>query len=114
MNLSELGVWPGIKDRVALVTGGSRGIGQAIVEGLGHQGANVIGTATSSEGAEKITKSLGHAGFKGMGMVLDVSNSESVETLFLKLKELNLVPTILVNNAGITRDNLLMRMKEDE
>ncbi len=99
---------------VALVTGASRGIGQAIALQLGQLGATVIGTATSEEGAAAITTALQAAGVTGEGLVLNVTEADSVEKLFQVVGERYSAPTILVNNAGITRDNLLMRMKPEE
>lgn len=97
--------------KVALVTGASRGIGRAIAETLVEAGAVVIGTATSEKGAAAIQEYLGD---KGFGLVLNVTDSESVTHLFASIKEKAGDVDILVNNAGITRDNLLMRMKDDE
>ncbi len=103
-----------LSDDIALVTGASRGIGQAIARELGARGATVIGTATSEAGAAAISEYLREAGYQGAGMVLDVSKPESVEVLISAIQESQGTPTVLVNNAGITRDNLLMRMKESE
>jgi len=103
-----------LENEVAFVTGASRGIGQAIALTLGSNGATVIGTATSESGAQAISSVLQEKGIKGAGMVLDVTDKSSVEqTLDAVSKEFS-APTILVNNAGVTRDNLLMRMKEEE
>jgi 3-oxoacyl-[acyl-carrier protein] reductase len=103
-----------IKDKVALVTGASRGIGAAIADHLGEQGAIVIGTATSEGGAEKISARLKEKGINGVGMVLNVTDADSVADLLKAVQADFGAPAILVNNAGITKDNLLMRMKEDE
>ncbi len=103
-----------IQDKVALVTGASRGIGAAISDGLGAQGAIVIGTATSEAGAEKITARFKEKGVNGVGKVLNVTEAESVAALLKDIQGEFGAPTILVNNAGITKDNLLMRMSEDE
>jgi 3-oxoacyl-[acyl-carrier protein] reductase len=103
-----------IKDKVALVTGASRGIGAAIADHLGEQGAIVIGTATSEGGAEKITARLQEKGINGTGMVLNVTDADSVAELLKAVQDQYGAPAILVNNAGITKDNLLMRMKDDE
>ena len=99
---------------VALVTGASRGIGRAIALELGKQGMTVIGTATSDAGAEAISAYLQKAGITGTGMCADVGNDESVSALVSGIGEQFSMPTVLVNNAGVTRDNLLMRMKTDE
>lgn len=100
--------------RVALVTGASRGIGRAIAHELGRQGHIVIGTATSESGAGRIDVDLTEAGIEGAGRHLDVNDQSSIDGLVKAVSDAFGAPTILVNNAGITRDNLLMRMKEDE
>jgi 3-oxoacyl-[acyl-carrier protein] reductase len=114
MEISSLPAWPGIAGRVALVTGASRGIGQTIAEALGRQGATVVGTATTEDGARAIGETLHALGLQGRGGVLDVGNEASVEALVADVTAREGAPTILVNNAGITRDNLLMRMKAEE
>lgn len=103
-----------LQDKVALVTGASRGIGHAIALAIGKQGATVVGTSTSEEGAAKITEAFKTAKLKGMGMVLDVASPQSIETLMARMKAEFKMPEILVNNAAITQDNLLLRMKEEE
>lgn len=103
-----------LDNQIALVTGASRGIGKAIAEVLGRRGATVIGTATTQAGAQAITALLGTAGVQGEGMVLDVTDADSIATLIRDVTERYGAPGILVNNAGITRDNLLMRMKDEE
>ncbi|ERI50622.1 3-oxoacyl-ACP reductase FabG [Pseudomonas sp. NPDC077186] len=103
-----------LQGKVALVTGASRGIGQAIALELGRQGAIVIGTATSASGAERIAETLKANGVEGAGLVLDVSNDESVASTLEHIQQHLGQPLILVNNAGITRDNLMLRMKDDE
>ncbi|WP_295406397.1 3-oxoacyl-ACP reductase FabG [uncultured Thiocystis sp.] len=103
-----------LNDEIALVTGASRGIGRAILMALAEQGARVAGTATTEAGAAGIAQALGDAGYPGIGLVLNVSDQASVDAALSQVTEQLGAPTILVNNAGITRDNLLMRMKDDE
>lgn len=97
--------------KVALVTGASRGIGRAIAEKLAQDGFLVIGTATTDNGADSISAYLGE---HGKGLKLDVANPESIEEVMKIVNDEFGVPAVLVNNAGITRDNLLMRMKDEE
>ncbi|MGJ0492474.1 3-oxoacyl-ACP reductase FabG [Methylobacter sp.] len=97
--------------QVALVTGASRGIGRAIAERLAEDGFFVVGTATSDNGADSISAYLGE---NGKGLKLDVANPESIAEVVKTVSDEYGVPTVLVNNAGITRDNLLMRMKDEE
>lgn len=103
-----------LTNEIALVTGASRGIGQAIALELGKQGATVIGTATSSTGAQAISDALAGASIKGIGKVLNVTEVESIENLIKEIESEFGSVSILVNNAGITRDNLLMRMKAED
>ena len=103
-----------MENKIALVTGASRGIGQAIALKLGQNGAIVVGAATTENGANAITQYLEKAGIKGTGIVLNVNNAEQIEQAFQKIREQFGEVEILVNNAGITRDNLLVRMKDEE
>lgn len=103
-----------LEGKVALVTGASRGIGEAIAHELAAKGAVVIGTATSDRGADAIAEKLAEAGYKGAGLKLDVRDPQSVSDVLERITNEFGAPAILVNNAGITSDNLLMRMKEDE
>lgn len=100
--------------KIALVTGASRGIGKAIAINLAQKGAWVAATATTQEGADAISEFLNHHGLNGQGFKLDVTSEESTAMLFNELAEINKLPAILVNNAGITCDNLLLRMENDE
>ena len=103
-----------LAQEVALVTGASRGIGRAIALELARQGATVIGTATTEPGAEAITALLKDNNCKGRGIVMNVADATSVEAGLKNIEENEGALTVLVNNAGVTRDNLLMRMKADE
>lgn len=100
-----------LEGKIAVVTGASRGIGRAIAMSLADAGATVVGTATSEKGAAGIGEALAPHG--GKGLVLDVSSAESIEAFLGELKSIG-APVILVNNAAVTRDNLMMRMKDDE
>lgn len=101
-------------EKVALVTGATRGIGRAIALALGQQGHTVVGTATTAEGAERISAAFAEAGIKGKGIVLNVADAESIDQTIAAINAEFGAPQIVVNNAGITRDNLMLRMKADE
>ena len=103
-----------LKGQIALVTGASRGIGRAIALELGAQGATVIGTATSESGAADIQQALEQAGITGLGAILNVTDAASCDALMAEIEKKFGPVSVLVNNAGITRDNLSMRMKDDE
>ena len=103
-----------LEGKVALVTGASRGIGRAIAYELGRHGATVVGTATTSAGADGISADFEQQDINGQGMVLDVSQSDSIETVVERIRDQYGAVGVLVNNAGISQDNLLMRMKDSE
>jgi 3-oxoacyl-[acyl-carrier protein] reductase len=103
-----------LKGKVALVTGASRGIGRAVALELARCGAAVIGTATTEAGAESVSRVMAEAGLTGTGMVLDVNSQEQAEKVVKSAQDQFGAVSILVNNAGVTRDNLLIRMKEEE
>jgi 3-oxoacyl-[acyl-carrier protein] reductase len=109
--MSQLFNATALKGEIALVTGASRGIGAAIAAALAAAGARVVGTATSQAGADGISAALGD---RGRGIVLNVADLDSVQAAVQDVQENEGAPSILVNNAGITRDNLLMRMKQEE
>jgi 3-oxoacyl-[acyl-carrier protein] reductase len=103
-----------LKGHVALVTGASRGIGRAIALALGKQGATVVGTATTPEGAQRIGEVFAGAGITGRGAQLDVRSAEQIQSLIEEIEREFGPVAILVNNAGITQDNLAMRMKDSD
>lgn len=103
-----------LENKVALVTGASRGIGHAIAMALGGAGATVVGTSTTAEGASAFSANLASHGYNGRGVVLDVGNAVSIDAMLQDLEAAGQMPTILVNNAAITRDTLLLRMKPDD
>ena len=103
-----------LENQVALVTGASRGIGNAIALALAGAGARVIGTATSAEGAARFTESLASHGYNGRGAQLDAGSPASIDALMAQLEQAGQLPSILVNNAAITRDMLLARMKPED
>ena len=100
--------------KIALVNGASRGIGQAIAIAVGELGYLVVGTATSQAGADAITAHFSEAGIEGVGMMLNVSDTASVDAVVKSINEQFGAPSVLINNAGITKDNIMLRMKEEE
>jgi len=103
-----------LENQIALVTGASRGIGNGIAVALAAAGARVIGTATSAEGAARVTEALASHAYPGRGAVLDAADPASIDALMAQLEKAGEAPTILVNNAAITRDMLLLRMKPED
>ena len=103
-----------LKNEITLVTGASRGIGAGIAKLFGESGSYIIGTATTQQGADAITQRVNNGVSKGEGVVLDVSNSEDVNRIIKEMKERDLLPSILINNAGISLESLLMRIKDDD
>jgi 3-oxoacyl-[acyl-carrier protein] reductase len=103
-----------LEKQVALVTGASRGIGNAIAMALAGAGATVVGTSTTAQGASTFSMSLASHGYNGRGVVLVVANPASIDALMQDLEAAGQMPTILINNAAVTRDTLLLRMKPDD
>jgi 3-oxoacyl-[acyl-carrier protein] reductase len=103
-----------LENQVALITGASRGIGNAVALALGSAGARIIGTSTSLDGAKRIDEQLASHGYNGRGAALDAADPASIDALMAQLEEAAELPTILVNNAAITRDTLLLRMKPED
>ena len=103
-----------LQNQIALITGTSRGIGKAIALELGKNGATVVGTATTDEGTKKISQYLNEAGIKGKGIKLNVNDTDQIKNLLTEVREKFGEVAILVNNAGITRDDLLVRMKDEK
>ena len=114
MDIESLAPWPGIAGQTAVVTGASRGIGKTVAEALARQGATVVGTATTAEGAATVDAALKAISPDNRGFELDVSDEGSVERFMQRVVDECAAPTILVNNAGVTRDNLLLRMSTEE
>jgi len=105
---------PQFKGKVALVTGASRGIGRAIALALGQEGAIVVGSATTLEGMDKITHAFQEAKIEGQGILMNVAEQMSIDQALETIKKNYSMPSIVINNAAVTRDNLLLRMKDDE
>ena len=103
-----------MEHKIALITGASRGIGAAIARVLGSAGFKVYGTATTNEGVLQISASFKQDAIEGQGMLLDIADPESISNLKSMMADLNSEPSVIINNAGITKDNLLIRMKHDE